>query len=44
VVRESVINYLLLVFSFGDLRPELVMRSMELFVREVMPALRAGAA
>jgi hypothetical protein len=32
------------VFSFGDLRPELAMRSMGLFVREVMPALRACAA
>jgi alkanesulfonate monooxygenase SsuD/methylene tetrahydromethanopterin reductase-like flavin-dependent oxidoreductase (luciferase family) len=43
VVRESGINYLLLVFSFGDLAPERAMRSMDLFVREVMPALRAGA-
>jgi hypothetical protein len=43
VVRESGINYLMLVFSFGDLRPELAMRSMDLFVREVMPALRAVA-
>jgi hypothetical protein len=43
VVRESGINYLMLVFSFGDLRPEPAMRSMDLFVREVMPALRAGA-
>jgi alkanesulfonate monooxygenase SsuD/methylene tetrahydromethanopterin reductase-like flavin-dependent oxidoreductase (luciferase family) len=40
VVRESRINYLLLVFSFGDLAPERAMRSMELFVGEVMPALR----
>jgi alkanesulfonate monooxygenase SsuD/methylene tetrahydromethanopterin reductase-like flavin-dependent oxidoreductase (luciferase family) len=44
VVRESGINYLLLVFSFGDLRPERAMRSMELFVREVMPALRGAGA
>jgi len=44
VVRESGINYLLLVFSFGDLRPELAMRSMDLFVREVMPSLRSAAA
>ena len=44
VVRESGINYLLLVFSFGDLPPEQAMRSMDLFVREVIPALRAGAA
>jgi alkanesulfonate monooxygenase SsuD/methylene tetrahydromethanopterin reductase-like flavin-dependent oxidoreductase (luciferase family) len=40
IVRESGINYLLLVFSFGDLAPERAMRSMELFVTEVMPALR----
>jgi alkanesulfonate monooxygenase SsuD/methylene tetrahydromethanopterin reductase-like flavin-dependent oxidoreductase (luciferase family) len=40
VVRESGINYLLLVFSFGDLRPELAMRSMDLFVKEVMPVLK----
>jgi len=44
VVRESGINYLLLVFSFGDLAPESAMRSMDLFVREVMPTLRSGAA
>jgi alkanesulfonate monooxygenase SsuD/methylene tetrahydromethanopterin reductase-like flavin-dependent oxidoreductase (luciferase family) len=40
IVRESGINYLLLVFSFGDLAPERAMRSMDLFVRQVMPALR----
>jgi len=44
LVRESGINYLMLVFSFGDLRPEQAMRSMDLFVREVMPTLRARAA
>jgi alkanesulfonate monooxygenase SsuD/methylene tetrahydromethanopterin reductase-like flavin-dependent oxidoreductase (luciferase family) len=44
VVRGSGINYLLLVFSFGSLRPEQAMHSMDLFVREVMPALRSGAA
>jgi hypothetical protein len=43
VVRGSGINYLLLVFSFGNLRPEQAMQSMDLFVREVMPALRSGA-
>jgi len=43
VVRESGINYLLLVFSFGDLRPGQAMRSMELFVRDVMPDLRGTA-
>src|SRR5262249_35110167 len=40
IVRESGINYLLLVFSFGDLAPERAMRSMDLFVSRVMPALR----
>jgi alkanesulfonate monooxygenase SsuD/methylene tetrahydromethanopterin reductase-like flavin-dependent oxidoreductase (luciferase family) len=40
VVRESGVNYLLLVFSFGDLRPELAMRSMDLFVKQVMPVLK----
>jgi alkanesulfonate monooxygenase SsuD/methylene tetrahydromethanopterin reductase-like flavin-dependent oxidoreductase (luciferase family) len=44
VVRESGINYLMLVFSFGDLKPELAMHSMDLFVREVMPDLGARAA
>ena len=43
VVRESGINYLILVFSFGDLAPERAMRSMELFVAEVMPALRSSS-
>ena len=33
-------NYLLCIFSFGDLAPEHVMRSLELFTREVMPKLR----
>jgi alkanesulfonate monooxygenase SsuD/methylene tetrahydromethanopterin reductase-like flavin-dependent oxidoreductase (luciferase family) len=44
IVRESGINYLMLVFSFGDLAPERAMRSMELFVAEVMPALRSKRA
>ena len=34
-------NYLLLVFSFGDIPPEHAMRSLELFRREVMPRLCA---
>ena len=41
IVRESGINYLLLVFSFGNIAPERAMRSMDLFVAQVMPALRA---
>jgi alkanesulfonate monooxygenase SsuD/methylene tetrahydromethanopterin reductase-like flavin-dependent oxidoreductase (luciferase family) len=43
IVRESGINYLLLVFSFGDLAPERAMRSMELFVSQVMPALHSSS-
>jgi alkanesulfonate monooxygenase SsuD/methylene tetrahydromethanopterin reductase-like flavin-dependent oxidoreductase (luciferase family) len=33
-------NYLLCVFSFGDLAPEHALRSLDLFRREVMPHLR----
>jgi alkanesulfonate monooxygenase SsuD/methylene tetrahydromethanopterin reductase-like flavin-dependent oxidoreductase (luciferase family) len=33
-------NYLLCIFSFGDLAPQHAMRSLELFTREVMPLLR----
>ena len=33
-------NYLLCVFSFGDLAPEHAMRSLRLFATEVMPELR----
>jgi hypothetical protein len=33
-------NYLLCIFSFGDLAPAHAMRSLQLFAREVMPALR----
>jgi alkanesulfonate monooxygenase SsuD/methylene tetrahydromethanopterin reductase-like flavin-dependent oxidoreductase (luciferase family) len=33
-------NYLLCIFSFGDLAPEHALRSLELFSREVMPKLR----
>src|SRR5262245_60143355 len=35
-------NYLLCIFSFGDLAPRHAMRSLELFSREVMPKLKAG--
>jgi len=41
VLRESGANYLLGIFSFGDLPPESALRSLELFGREVMPALRS---
>jgi alkanesulfonate monooxygenase SsuD/methylene tetrahydromethanopterin reductase-like flavin-dependent oxidoreductase (luciferase family) len=43
IVRDSRLNYLLLVFSFGTLKPGQAMRSMDLFVREVMPAVKAAA-
>ena len=33
-------NYLLCIFSFGDLAPEHAVRSLELFTREVMPKLK----
>ncbi len=32
-------NYLLCIFSFGDLPPQAALRSLELFAHEVMPAL-----
>ncbi|HXU40829.1 MAG TPA: LLM class flavin-dependent oxidoreductase [Burkholderiales bacterium] len=35
-------NYLLCIFSFGDLAPEHALRSLELFSREVMPKLKAA--
>ena len=34
-------NYLLCIFSFGDLAPEHAMRSIELFSTEVLPKLKA---
>jgi alkanesulfonate monooxygenase SsuD/methylene tetrahydromethanopterin reductase-like flavin-dependent oxidoreductase (luciferase family) len=39
LVRITGIDYLLCVFSFGDLAPEHAMRSLELFGNEVMPGL-----
>ena len=36
-------NYLLCVFSFGDIAPEHAMRSLELFQRDVMPRLYCEA-
>ncbi|HUG76503.1 MAG TPA: LLM class flavin-dependent oxidoreductase [Burkholderiales bacterium] len=41
LVRATGINYLLCVFSFGNLAPQDALRSLELFTRDVMPALRA---
>ena len=39
LVKTTGINYLLCVFSFGDLAPQQALRSLDLFVREVKPAL-----
>lgn len=44
MLRLTSANYLLCVLSFGDLAPEHVMRSLELFRAEVMPKLRLGGA
>ncbi len=40
-VRATGINYLMLVFSYGDLAPEHAERSLELFISDVMLAMRA---
>ena len=39
-IRESGMNYMLCVFSFGSLPPKTALRSLELFSREVMPRLK----
>ena len=41
MLRVTSANYLLGIFSFGDLAPEHAMRSFELFSKEVMPVLLA---
>ena len=41
LIRATGVNYLLCVFSFGDLAPEHAMRSLELFASEVKPKLEA---
>ncbi len=41
VLQKTGANYLLGVFSFGDLAPQHAMRSLELFRSEVMPKLKA---
>ncbi len=41
VLRVTSANYLLCIFSFGDIAPEQALRSLELFSREVMPRLEA---
>jgi hypothetical protein len=39
-IAATGINYLLGVFSFGDLAPQHAQRSLELFAAEVMPRLK----
>lgn len=41
VIRESGMNYLLGIFSFGSLPPDAALRSLQLFAKDVMPALSA---
>ena len=43
IVETSKCNYLILVFSFGNLPPDYSLRSLELFARDVMPALSGAA-
>jgi hypothetical protein len=39
MLRATTANYLLCIFSFGDLAPEHALRSLELFSRHVKPSL-----
>ena len=39
MLSQTTANYLLCVFSFGDLAPEHALRSLELFCREIKPKL-----
>jgi alkanesulfonate monooxygenase SsuD/methylene tetrahydromethanopterin reductase-like flavin-dependent oxidoreductase (luciferase family) len=39
-IEATGMNYLLCIFSFGNLPPQAAMRSLELFAKEVMPALK----
>jgi alkanesulfonate monooxygenase SsuD/methylene tetrahydromethanopterin reductase-like flavin-dependent oxidoreductase (luciferase family) len=41
ILQKTGANYLLGIFSFGDLAPQHAMRSLELFRSEVMPKLKA---
>jgi alkanesulfonate monooxygenase SsuD/methylene tetrahydromethanopterin reductase-like flavin-dependent oxidoreductase (luciferase family) len=40
MLRQTGANYLMCIFSFGDLEPDQAMRSLELFTSEVMPQLQ----
>ena len=39
VIRVTGMNYLLCIFSFGDIAPQHALRSLDLFAREIMPKL-----
>ncbi len=41
LVRATGINYLLCIFSFGNLPPKSALHSLGLFSREVMPRLKS---
>ena len=41
MLAQTGANYLLCIFSFGDLAPEQALRSLELFAVEVQPELKA---
>jgi hypothetical protein len=40
MLDETAINYFIGVFNFGNLPLERVLRSMDLFVKEVVPGLK----
>jgi alkanesulfonate monooxygenase SsuD/methylene tetrahydromethanopterin reductase-like flavin-dependent oxidoreductase (luciferase family) len=42
MLHVTTANYLLCIFSFGDLAPQHAMRSLELFAGEVLPKLRTS--
>jgi len=41
-VRESSVDYLIGQFAYGHQTPDECLRTVELFARDVMPALRAA--
>ncbi|HEY2338816.1 MAG TPA: LLM class flavin-dependent oxidoreductase [Burkholderiales bacterium] len=42
VIAATGMNYLLCIFSFGNLAPQAALRSLELFAAEVMPRLKSA--
>jgi alkanesulfonate monooxygenase SsuD/methylene tetrahydromethanopterin reductase-like flavin-dependent oxidoreductase (luciferase family) len=42
VIAATGMNYLLCIFSFGNLAPQAALRSLELFAAEVMPKLKSA--